>query len=214
MSRKLASFVLAYCFVSGVFLLAQNGHEPGETASPAATNAPSADASTEGGQVGTADTPPPPAVINNDPAFRRVTNRLACQCSCPYLVSSCNMVQCSSATYIRKTVQSALAAGKSEDEIVATFVGQYGPRILAEQPKTGFSLSAWVMPFFVLILGGAFLSYFLWQWKSKFQPAAAGAAIPGAGGEIPGEGVPTAEQKSPALVEKYRAQIDKELEND
>lgn len=210
MSRKLATFLLACGFLSGVLLLAQNGHEPGETASPAAPGDPS----TEGSQVGTADTPPPPAVINNDPAFRRVTNRLACQCSCPYLVSSCNMVQCSSATYIRKTVQSALAAGKSEDDIVATFVGQYGPRILAEPPKTGFSLSAWVMPFLVLVLGGAFLSYFLWQWKSKFQPAAAGVAIPGAGGKIPGEGVPTTEQRSPALVEKYRAQIDKELEND
>ena len=206
--------LLACCFVSGVLLLAQNGHEAGETASPATANDPSGGAINEGSQVGTADTPPPPAIIDNDPAFRRVTNRLACQCSCPYLVSSCNMVQCSSATYIRKTVRNALAAGKSEDEIVATFVGQYGPRILAEPPKTGFSLSAWIMPFLVLIFGGAFLSYFLWHWKHKLQPAVAGAAIPGAGGETPVEGAPTAEKKSSALVDKYRAQIDKELEND
>jgi cytochrome c-type biogenesis protein CcmH len=124
------------------------------------------------------------------------------------------MVQCSSATYIRKTVQNQLAAGKSEDDIVATFVGQYGPRILAEPPKSGFSLSAWIMPFFVLILGGAFLSYFLWQWKAKFQPAAVGSAVAGVEGVTPGEGVLPAGQNSPSLVEKYRAQIDKELEND
>jgi cytochrome c-type biogenesis protein CcmH/NrfF len=147
---------------------------------------------------------------SNDAAFRRVSNRLLCQCSCNYMVLSCNHVDCPSATFIRKTIQTSLAAGKSEDAIVAAFVQQYGPRILPEPPKKGFSLTAWVMPFAVLLLGGALLSFFLWQWKAKYRLTPAEAAAGGTiASMIPSQGTPA----SNALVEKYRAQIDRELEN-
>lgn len=141
--------------------------------------------------------------VSNDAAFHRVSERLKCQCSCPYLVSSCNMVDCSSATYIRKTIQTSLAAGKSEDQIVADFVTQYGERILAEPPKSGFWLSAWVTPFFVLVVGGFFVAYILLQWKARHVPATATApASPG--GDTPAN----------SSLDRYRKQIDRELERD
>jgi cytochrome c-type biogenesis protein CcmH/NrfF len=151
----------------------------------------------------------PPAVSSNDAAFRRVSNRLLCQCGCSYMVLSCNHVDCSSATFIRRTIQTKLAAGQSEDAIVAGFIDQYGPRILPEPPRKGFSLSAWVMPFAVLILGGAFLSYFLWHWKFRSQLAQAGV-----GSENPEEGRLAPKEVPLELVEKYRAQIDRDLENE
>ena len=155
--------------------------------------------------------PPPKNGIttSNDAAFRRVSNRLLCQCGCSYMVLDCNMVDCPSAGYIRKTVQSSLAEGKSEDAIIAGFVQQYGPRILPEPPRYGFSLSAWVMPFVVLILGAALASYVLWQWKFKVGTAAAGVA-PGS----PAGDMAAPQQASAALVEKYRAEIDRELEKE
>jgi len=152
------------------------------------------------------------ATDSNDAAFRRVSNRLLCQCSCNYMVLSCNHVDCNSATYIRKTIQTQLAAGKSEDAIVAAFVEQYGPRILPEPPRKGFSLAAWVMPFAVLFFGGALVSYVLWQWKLKFRPAVAAAPA-----GVSMQAASTTKEPSPpasALVEKYRAQIDQELENE
>ncbi len=148
------------------------------------------------------------ANVNNEAAFRRVSNRLLCQCGCSYMVLSCNHLDCSSATFIRRTIQTSLAAGKSEDAIVAGFVEQYGPRILPEPPKKGFSLSAWIMPFVVLLLGGALVSYVLWQWKFKYQPAEAAV------GETPASDSPALQEPVPALVEKYRAEIDRELEKD
>jgi len=113
------------------------------------------------------------------------------------------MVECNSATPLRKTIQAGLAEGKNEDVIVAAFVQQYGPRILSEPPSKGFWLTAWVMPFVVLFLGGTLVSYVLWRWKSKYRmvPSAATA------------GASTANASS-ALVEKYRAQIDRELEDE
>ena len=86
-------------------------------------------------------------------AFRKVSNRLLCQCGCNYMVLSCNHLDCSSATYIRKTIRTSLEAGKSEDAIVAGFVEQYGAKILPEPPKQGFSWMAWIMPFLALGLG-------------------------------------------------------------
>jgi len=144
---------------------------------------------------------------SNEAAFRRVSNRILCQCGCNYMVLSCNHLDCSSATYIRRTIRTSLAAGKSEDAIVAGFVEQYGPKILPEPPKKGFSWMAWIMPFAMLVLGGGAVSYVLWMWKRKplpeepvSNPAEAAAASP--------------PELSPALVEKYSTQIDQQLEQE
>jgi cytochrome c-type biogenesis protein CcmH/NrfF len=156
-------------------------------------------------------TPAPgePAPKYDEAAFRRVSNRLLCQCGCSYMVLSCNHVDCSSATFIRRTIQTKLAAGVGEDAIVAGFIEQYGPRILPEPPRHGFSLSAWVMPFVVLVLGGILVSYVLWRMKFRFSHADSGETS---------EGTPhttsPAQGPTPALVEKYRAQIDRELEDE
>lgn len=150
-----------------------------------------------------------PAPKFEEAAFRRVSNRLLCQCGCGYMVLSCNHMDCSSATFIRRTIQTSLAAGKSEDAIVAGFIDQYGPRILPEPPRKGFSLSAWVMPFVVLVLGGVLVSYILWRMKFRFSPAEAADAS-----QTPAGDASPSKEVSAAVVDKYRDQIDRELEND
>lgn len=145
----------------------------------------------------------------SEAAFRRVSNRLLCQCGCNYMVLSCNMVDCASATYIRKSIRTSLAEGKDEQTILASFVEQYGPKIMAEPPRQGFSWMAWIMPFLALGLGGGAVSYVLWQWKGKPSQDRA-AAVPAGTPERP---APSAEA-APALVEKYRARIDQELEKE
>jgi len=146
------------------------------------------------------------AQTSNDPAFRRVSNRILCQCGCNYMVLSCNMLDCPSATVIRKDIRTSLAAGQSEEMVLASFVEQFGPRILAEPPREGFFWMGWIMPFVALALGGGLVSYVLWKWKAApkeelaappLQPSAASQAT-----------------TASAIVEKYRAQIDQELGKD
>jgi cytochrome c-type biogenesis protein CcmH/NrfF len=144
--------------------------------------------------------------LSNDAAFRSVSNRLQCQCGCGYNVQSCNMVDCPSAGYLRKSVQASLASGKNADAVVASFVDQYGPRILNEPPKSGFWLTAWLMPFVALTLGAMLVSYVLWQWKLR-------ARLAGGPGAVPSERL-AANMPEPALVAKYRAQIDRDLERE
>ena len=149
-----------------------------------------------------------PSERETEAAFRRVSNRLLCQCGCNYMVLSCNHLDCPSATYIRKTIKTSLADDTSEDAIVTNFVEQYGAQILPEPPRKGFGWMAWVMPFLALLLGGGGVSYVLWQWKWKPQAAQAT--------EMPDENQQTTvspgQNIEPALVEKYRAQIEGELE--
>ena len=136
--------------------------------------------------------------VENVAAFRRISNKLLCQCgSCSYLVLSCNHLDCSSATYIRRTIKEGLAQGKSEEVILAGFVDQYGPKVLPEPPRVGFGFMAWVMPFVALTLGVFAVMFALTRMRRK--PSLAGA--------YPEE--PEIEA-TPELVDKYRDQIERE----
>jgi cytochrome c-type biogenesis protein CcmH len=146
----------------------------------------------------------------DEAAFRRVSNRLLCQCgSCAYMILGCNHLDCPSATYIRRSIRTSLAEGKSEEEAFQGIVAVYGPKILPEPPREGFAWMAWIMPFAGLLLGGGAVVLVLRQWKkgavSEEPPAGAAAGPAEAAAPQP---VPD------AVVEKYRAQIDRQLDNE
>ena len=44
--------------------------------------------------------------------------------------------------------------GKSKPEVLQAMVAQYGERILAAPTKEGFNLTAWIIPFVMLVAGG------------------------------------------------------------
>jgi cytochrome c-type biogenesis protein CcmH/NrfF len=151
-----------------------------------------------------AQAPPPQSGISstepeqNVAAFRRISNKLLCQCgSCSYMVLSCNHLDCSSATYIRRTIKEGLSQGKSEEVILAGFVDQYGPKVLPEPPRAGFGFMAWLMPFVALTLGVFGVMFALTRLRRK--PSFAGTHEDG-----------SAIEATPELVEKYRDQIERE----
>ena len=149
-------------------------------------------------------------VVVDEAAYRRVSGRLLCQCgSCGYMILGCNHLDCPSATYIRRVIRTALAEGRTEEEAFQQIVDVYGPKILPEPPFEGFAWLAWIMPFAGLLFGGGAVGLVLWRWKKA-----------SAGEELAGDSsAPAAESAAPpavpaAVVEKYRAQIDRELENE
>ena len=144
----------------------------------------------------------------DEAAFRRVSNRLLCQCGCNYMVLSCNHLDCPSATYIRKTIKTSLTEGKSEDAIVALFVEQYGERILPEPPKAGFSLLGWFMPYIALLAGLAAVLWVIrqWLWGARETPALAG--------EAGGDPLLRIRELEPAVMQKHHARIERDLENE
>lgn len=73
------------------------------------------------------------------------------------------------ADQMREEIRALLQEGKTQEEILAFYVAQYGQAILAKPPYRGFNLLAYVLPgCFLLVLGGGL------GWvaiKSRQRPA-------------------------------------------
>lgn len=59
---------------------------------------------------------------------------------------------------MREGILEQVKNGATKDEIIAYWTGVYGERILAAPPKSGFFLSAWVLPIVGIVAGGAILA--------------------------------------------------------
>ena len=58
---------------------------------------------------------------------------------------------------MRAIIRERLAGGESEEDIVNYFVSVYGESVLAAPPKSGFALTAWVLPPLAMLAGAAAL---------------------------------------------------------
>lgn len=58
---------------------------------------------------------------------------------------------------IKDMVESKIREGWDKSKILKFFTDRYGPWILREPPKEGFSLVAWVLPIILLLAGPVFL---------------------------------------------------------
>lgn len=132
-----------------------------------------------------AQAPPAP----NEDAFRRISDKLICQCGCNYGLTNCPHLQCPSAPVLRAKIREKLAAGQSEPLILEAMVAEFGPAILAAPPAEGFNLTAWVMPFVALALGLGLVYFVARRWLARRKPAA----------------------PDPYLLERYRTNLEKEM---
>ena len=56
----------------------------------------------------------------------------------------------------RDVIRTQLAEGRSKQQIMDYFADQYGGRVLAEPPRSGFALIVWLLPA-AAVIGGGFL---------------------------------------------------------
>ena len=55
---------------------------------------------------------------------------------------------------LRARIADEIAAGSTDDEIIAMFVASYGEQVLLDPPSTGWGVALWALPLGVLIAGG------------------------------------------------------------
>jgi len=55
---------------------------------------------------------------------------------------------------LRARIDDEIAAGSTDDEIIAMFVASYGEQVLLDPPSTGWGIALWAVPLGVLIIGG------------------------------------------------------------
>ncbi len=75
--------------------------------------------------------------------------------------------------YIRERVAAGATAQQIKDELVAEF----GPGVLAEPPKRGFDLLAWLLPLGILACGAVAVGCAAWIW-SRRRPGDDGEGVP------------------------------------
>jgi len=110
----------------------------------------------------------------NDPKdalFKEVTSSLTCSCGCGLLVSACEPADCATSAEIRGKVHGLIDQGDSKAQIMQAMVVSYGEQILAAPPKEGFNLTAYVLPFVFLIIGGYVLLLIITRWLPPFRGA-------------------------------------------
>ena len=98
---------------------------------------------------------------------QEVEEALTCQCSCGLTVHSCNHLQCSFAVPRKQEIATSIAAGKGKEEILTSYMTQFGEKVLSAPTTTGFNLAAWITPFLALILGGVVVSLISLRWSRQ-----------------------------------------------
>ena len=92
---------------------------------------------------------------------------LEAQLVCPVCGTTLDQSDAPVAQRMKQIVRERLAAGASEAQIKAELVDQFGPGVLAEPPKSGFDLLAWLVPFAVLVAGAIGVGLVVWAWSRR-----------------------------------------------
>lgn len=68
---------------------------------------------------------------------------------------------------MKQIIRARLAAGASEQQIKDELVAQFGRAVLAEPPKQGFDLLAWLLPLGALGAGAVGVGVAAWGWSRR-----------------------------------------------
>ena len=91
--------------------------------------------------------------------FKAVASQFMCTCGCGQDHFACDMAGCKNTDAFKADLIEMMEKGMDKDEIREYYVKTLGEEILTSPEKTGFSLTAWVLPF--VALGGANRNLFL-----------------------------------------------------
>jgi len=141
---------------------------------------------------------PLPAQQPSDRAHQ-IAGKFMCMCGCNQVLSQCNHVGCTVSTTMLKEVDQGLARGDSEDTITQAFVQEFGTKVYAEPPHSGFSLVAWSMPAVYLAVGLLLVLFVISRWRKR--PAHAVSGVPD-GADI-----------SPEMLERARLRAAQETQD-
>ena len=95
---------------------------------------------------------------------------------CPTCETTLDQSNAPVAQRMKQLIRQRIAAGWSEAEIKADLVDQFGPGVLAEPPKSGFDLLAWLLPLGLLLAGALGVGALAWGWSRRRDGSGDGAA--------------------------------------
>ena len=141
----------------------------------------------------------PTSRADNADRAKALSKKVMCMCGgCNDTAGTCNHTggafsgPCDTAKAMQKEVADRVARGDSDDLILQSFVQEYGPTVLPEPPKKGFTWLVWVMP----ILAPLVALYLIWEvvrrWRRQTLAPAGGPPV------------------SPELLDRARREVERE----
>ncbi len=116
---------------------------------------------------------------------KQIGGKFMCMCGCSQVLTECNHVGCSVSASMLKELNQSLSRGDSEDAITQMFVQEFGTKVYAEPPKSGFSLVAWVFPSFCLFVDAGLAVFVISRWRKRpAQQVAPAGGAPGISAEL------------------------------
>ena len=116
---------------------------------------------------------------------KQIGGKFMCMCGCSQVLTECNHVGCSTSAAMLKELNQSLSRGNSEDAITQMFVQEFGTKVYAEPPKSGFSLVAWALPSIYLFVGTGVVIFVISRWRKRpVQQAASASGVPGISAEM------------------------------
>jgi cytochrome c-type biogenesis protein CcmH len=86
---------------------------------------------------------------------------------CPTCKTTLDQSSSPIATRMKAYIRVRIAAGDTAAEIKSQLVDQFGPAVLAEPPKHGFDLLAWLLPLGALAVGAVVVGALAWTWSRR-----------------------------------------------
>jgi cytochrome c-type biogenesis protein CcmH len=112
---------------------------------------------------------PAAAASEERPTQAELERELVCPVCTPATLDQSNAPI---AQRMKQVIAARIAAGDTKSEIKARLVDQFGPRVLAAPPRSGFNWLAWLLPLAGLALGAGVVGLAAWRWsRSRELPA-------------------------------------------
>ncbi|HXX43277.1 MAG TPA: cytochrome c-type biogenesis protein CcmH [Candidatus Acidoferrales bacterium] len=123
---------------------------------------------------------------------KRLGGRMMCVCGCNQILTACNHVGCTTSHAMLKELDERIARGDSDELVLQSFIQEYGPTVLVDPPKTGFTGLLWVVPIVAPLLALWVVWELVRRWRQR-------ATLSTAGGP----------QISPELLNRARQDVEK-----
>jgi cytochrome c-type biogenesis protein CcmH len=126
----------------------------------------------------------PSSPADNSDRAKSLSKKVMCMCGgCNDTAGTCNHTggafsgPCDTAKAMQKEVNERVNRGDSDDLILQSFVQEYGPTVLPDPPKKGFTWLVWIAP----IVAPLMALYLIWEvarrWRRRQILAPAGGPL-------------------------------------
>jgi len=87
-------------------------------------------------------------VVPRSDLERKLQNEISCTCGCRLPLDECGMINCEGRGPETAKIRQLLGEGKTHDEVLATFIKDYGGQDILSAPlDRGFNRLAWLFPY-------------------------------------------------------------------